>query len=741
MDNLSQDKLKELESKCIQEEDPWCSAMCPIHIDGRQLCKLVAKGNFTEGRKIYEKKVVFPNIVSRVCEEKCKSQCKRKELGNSINIRQLELSCMNYGKEVKTRVLLKPKKKEKVIIFGTSLSGLSCALELKNKGYFVDLYEDKDILGKNIYETYKDILEEDIIKKDLQKIESAGIKIYLNSSFEEEKLNEYKDNYDVLVFDGNIYKKYLSYNMITLQHENDKVFYSPKNVSAVECISLGKRLSTSIDRYFQHSSMTQGREKEGIFQTKLYTNLEEVEIEDEIIPSNKQYYTEEEAVKEGKRCIDCNCLECVKGCEFLRHYNSYPKKMAREAYNNLSSALGNRTSNKMINSCSLCGQCKSICPGGLDLGEVCEYARKQMVKTNKMPPSAFEFAMEDMEFSNSDEFFTVISKENSNYVFFPGCQLCASEPDLVKVIYKDLNNKLKDEVGLILGCCGVIGKWSGEEERFYEEIKLIKESLEKINNPTLITACPTCYKIFNSHLENVKVKMIYDYIDDDQLRFIGNDEEIAIDDPCTVRYDDELQDQVREIAKKLGFNLKELDYNKEITTCCGYGGLTCFSNKELKENIVLSRIKENKLNYLTYCINCRDSFLSQDKESKHILQLIYNFDGKNRKPNISERRYNRVQLKLDLTQKKDKTNNYNIHLIMSDDLKEKLEDRMILYKDIEDTIKKAEETKEKFFNKSNNHNLAYYRIKNVTFWVEYTIEGGKYLVYNAYSHRMKIEVN
>ncbi|MCC3870331.1 NAD(P)-binding protein [Terrisporobacter mayombei] len=42
-------------------------------------------------------------------------------------------------------------KKEKVIIFGTSLSGLSCAIELKNKGYFVDLYESEEILGKNIY--------------------------------------------------------------------------------------------------------------------------------------------------------------------------------------------------------------------------------------------------------------------------------------------------------------------------------------------------------------------------------------------------------------------------------------------------------------------------------------------------------------------------------------------------------------------------------------------------------------
>lgn len=741
MNNFGQDELKELESKCIQEEKPWCNAMCPIHIDGRQLCKLVAQGDFTEGRKIYEKKVVFPNIISMVCEEQCKSQCKRKELGNSINIRQLELACMKYGKEVKARVLLKPKKKEKVIIFGTSLSGLSCAIELKNKGYFVDLYENEDILGKNLYNSYKYILEEEIIKKDLQKVENLGIKIYLNSSFEEEKLNEYKDNYDVLVFDGNIYKKYLSYNMITLQHENDKVFYSPKNVSAVECIGLGKRLSTSIDRYFQNSSMTQGREKEGVFQTKLYTNLDEVEIEEEIIPSNNKFYTEEEAIKEGKRCIDCNCLECVKGCEFLRYYNSYPKKMAREAYNNLAIALGNRTSNKMINSCSLCGQCRSICPGGLDLGEVCEWARNHMVETDKMPPSAFEFAMEDIEFSNGDEFFTVISKEKLNYVFFPGCQLCASEPDLVKIMYNDLNKKLNDEVGIILGCCGVIGKWSGHNDKFMETISLIKDTIEKLNNPIIITACPTCYKIFKSNLNNVKVKIIYDYINDEQLKFIGNYEEIAIDDPCTVRYDHNLQNQVREIAKKLGFNLKELDYNRETTTCCGYGGLTCFSNHELKENMVLSRINESNLNYLTYCINCRDSFLSKNKDAKHILQLIYNFNGKNKKPNISERRYNRVQLKLDLTQDKEKKNDYDIDLIMSDELVEKLEDKLILYKDIKDTIAHAEKTQDKFLNKINNHYLAYYRIKNVTFWVEYIIEGGKYLVYNAYSHRMKIEVN
>ena len=77
---------------------------------------------------------------------------------------------MTYGKKVKSRVLLKPKKKEKIIVFGTSLSGLSCAFELKNKGYIVDLYEKENILGQEVYEIYKEILSEEFINEDLKKL-------------------------------------------------------------------------------------------------------------------------------------------------------------------------------------------------------------------------------------------------------------------------------------------------------------------------------------------------------------------------------------------------------------------------------------------------------------------------------------------------------------------------------------------------------------------------------------------
>ncbi|WMT83599.1 hypothetical protein [Terrisporobacter mayombei] len=68
------------------------------------------------------------------CEEKCKSQCKRKDLGNSINIRQLELACMNYGKEVKARVLLKPNKERKSYNIWDEFKWIKLCNRIKKQG-------------------------------------------------------------------------------------------------------------------------------------------------------------------------------------------------------------------------------------------------------------------------------------------------------------------------------------------------------------------------------------------------------------------------------------------------------------------------------------------------------------------------------------------------------------------------------------------------------------------------------
>ena len=115
-------------------------------------------------------------------------------------------------------------------------------------------------------------------------------------------------------------------------------------------------------------------------------------------------YTKEEAQQEAGRCIPCQCLECVKVCSYLEEYGSYPKRYVRQIYNNECIVMGVRKANRMVNSCALCGLCTAVCPEKFSMADVILDARQSMVRTGKMPPSAHDFALRDMAFSQSDAF-------------------------------------------------------------------------------------------------------------------------------------------------------------------------------------------------------------------------------------------------------------------------------------------------------------------------------------------------
>jgi glutamate synthase (NADPH/NADH) small chain len=78
---MEQDELRKLEDQCIQEQPPNCAAACPVHVDVRAMMAETARGNFTEAVKILKKTFPFPGIVSRVCDQPCRSVCKRNEAG------------------------------------------------------------------------------------------------------------------------------------------------------------------------------------------------------------------------------------------------------------------------------------------------------------------------------------------------------------------------------------------------------------------------------------------------------------------------------------------------------------------------------------------------------------------------------------------------------------------------------------------------------------------------------------
>ncbi|MEN6567313.1 MAG: pyridine nucleotide-disulfide oxidoreductase/dicluster-binding protein [Veillonellales bacterium] len=767
---MDQKLLREREAKCVQENPPGCTAGCPVHVDARGIADAVRKEDYAKGFALFQRMVPFPGIISRICDQPCRRDCRRNEIGESIFIRALEKVCVDNSYTA-SNIMLPPAKNKKAAIVGAGLSGLAAAFELGRKGYKVDIFEATDHLGGTIRDISEKQLPRQIIDNDFSIFKKLPVDIHYNTPVT--SLDRLLEQFDAIYLGTGSRQSVsgdfgltrdesgrIQVDPLTLATSRDKVFAGGslrgeyKVHSPISSISDGKIAAISIDRLFQNASLTANRENEGPFATALYTSLEGIDPEPGVRAAAADgSYTKEEAGREAGRCLQCECLKCVEACEYLAHYRTYPKRYVREVYNNLSIVMGIHRANKMINSCSLCGLCEQICPGNLNMGEVCREARQIMVEKGKMPPSAHDFALRDMQFSNSDKF--VLNRhqpgfKSSRTAFFPSCQLAASSPQCVKKMYEFLCKKIDGGVGLMLGCCGAPADWAGQEALFREAMQNLEGRWRDLGSPRVITACPTCFSMLKHNLPAMPVETIYELLDrlglPENVELSAAPQKLAIHDSCTTRHETQMQNSVRKILRKLGHQIEELPYNREQTLCCGYGGLMIYANKEVADKVINRRIKESETDYLTYCAMCRDNFASRGKHVYHLLDLIF---GSGRDdpaggecPGYSQRQENRAKLKALLLREvwgeSVEEPQADVKVIIPENVRCSMEERMILVDDVAKVIAYAESTGNKLKDSESGYYIAYFQPAGVTYWVEYLPKDDGYIVRNAYCHRINI---
>lgn len=761
---MEQQESRELELKCTQESLPACAAACPLHVDARELMRTIQKEDFKGAAKILEKRQPFPGIISRICDHPCQNSCVRKDAGGTILIGELERYCVNYYPVSPLHPKAISSKQQRVAVVGGGLSGVAAAWELAKKGYTVVLFEREAKLGGRLLELDEKILPSKVIEDELSVLAKNGVQIRLNTEvgsdlpFLQVK-EEFAAVYVACGIKGKVPADILDSNGNCVIDPTTFTTFQPGvfaggsmriGESFVKSAADGRRAALSIDRYLQQASLTASRENEGEFDTDLFVSLKNVISVPPVTKSLGEELSKEEALAEAGRCLDCQCLECVKACKFLESFGEYPKKYVRAIYNNESIVMGIHHANKMINSCNLCGQCAVVCPNHLDMGEVIKVTREKMVARGKMPPSAHAFALEDMEFSNSDLFALAKHQpgtESSQYLFFPGCQLSASSPEQVQKVYGYLQNNLSDGVGLMLRCCGAPAGWAGRQDLVAEAEDQMRKQWEDMDKPIIITACSTCYEMFKPKYP--KVVSLWEIIYETGLpekKDLGL--KLAIHDACTTRHETEIHRYVREILQQLGCKIEELPYNREETTCCGYGGLMWSANRDLSRETAAARVKESASEYVVYCAMCRDQFAGQGKATVHVLDLLFDNPSMEKAsapgPGFSERHENRARLKRHLLQEvwqeepAPERSYMAVKLYIADEVKELLEERRILLEDVQKVIENAESTGRKFVNKTNSHILAYFKPASATYWVEYGIKEDGFIIYNAYFHRMEI---
>lgn len=228
---------------------------------------------------------------------------------------------------------------------------------------------------------------------------------------------------------------------------------------------------------------------------------------------------------------------------------------------------------------------------------------------------------------------------------------------------------------------------------------------------------------------------------------------VSIFDPCTSQNDTQTQKHIRTLITKAGYSVAELEKRADEALCCGYGGLIYTTNPALFKQIGTRNQALSAHEYITYCTNCQDNFTVHNKPSRHILDIVFgeNQDTVNKRPassqvpNLSERRSNRTAVKKHILNEVLKVDYVEpvkpydqIKLILTPEIKAKMDAQLILKDNIQHVIAHAESTGKMLSLEGTDWIIAHTQQGNLTFWVKYKPVPDGYAVANVYYHRLSI---
>lgn len=766
---MDQARLRETEARCTQESVPHCRGACPLQLDVRAFMEALAAGKQGEARKILERHLPLPGLLARICDHPCENHCLRRDLGGSMAIGDLEAFCINaVGPQL--RPLPRSPRQTHLAVVGNGLAGLVVAYELSRKAFPVTLLHSGE-RGQTLHQRFPALTVE-TINAELSALQQGGV-TFEKSPLNAATLESAREHFAAVFIDADA-APHISVARETVEPDTLEVEtglccggwleHSPtgaRYASASRQAGDGRRAAVTLERRMTGVSLTVGRKdiEQG---TTLHTPLDTVPTQARVLPQGARYTTEE-AIAEASRCIRCECLACVRDCVYLQKFRGYPRTYTRQVYNNAAIVKGQHAANPLINGCTLCGQCTQLCPERFSMADLCLEARQDMVERHYMPPSAHEFALEDMDNALSPSSVlcrtdpALSAGQACAQVLFPGCQLAASRGDQVLDVYRHLRGIFTSEgLGLFLSCCGVPAHWAGQKQRFATVLHDITRQWETLGKPRMIMACASCLKNFREFLPQIPVISLWEVLDTSpspsaQSEHSGKAEKLpavcTVHDPCSARHDTAWQQAVRSLTAQYGILLTEPQRTGVETACCGYGGLVWNAQPELADAMTAHRAAALPDVALTSCIMCRDRLVTAGKDCFHVLDMVFpsvqNTSGHTKGPGLSERRRLRATLRTAALQefwgettRDSRQKEVQSCVQIPPEVLEVLERKHILREDVEQAVQGVEARHTGFVEQYSGHVLGAWRPRHVTFWVEYSRDGTQYTVHDAWCHRM-----
>ena len=299
-----------------------------------------------------------------------------------------------------------------------------------------------------------------------------------------------------------------------------------------------------------------------------------------------------------------NCGRCKRVCPFLETYGT-PDKIISE------------TPEKVF-FCSNCKACDTVCKEKLNPSDALFEIKSQLLRNGTYPVEVRNALHSANGYAMRGHKLPFVFYSSSDTVFWPGCGLAGTSPEVVRKTVRFLSNHLNKKVGLVLDCCFDPLYQLGDVDSVKKAAERIKDRLEKHKVSYVITGCTNCRKALSLHLPDIKVEHVLEVLHESfELRTPNSElRTFFIHHPCPSFR----SDKIRQNAKAI---LQSDNGENSRPTCCGHGGGISSLSPDLSEKFTDKVIKASKGNpVVTYCMGCKGKFLEKGQKAYHLLELM-----------------------------------------------------------------------------------------------------------------------